>query len=82
MSPMQTSRFVVACLKLLSCVNAIVLKIWASDWSAGEIVGLPNTFGEYDEMPEYTGQMLQVVVDIDSFTYTQTHALFFQGLIT
>jgi len=23
-------------------------------------IGLPNTFGEYDETPEYTGQMLQV----------------------
>ena len=25
------------------------------------LLGLPNTFGEYDETPGYTGQMLQVL---------------------
>jgi len=27
------------------------------------LLGLPNTFGEYDETPEYTGKMLQVLFD-------------------
>jgi len=32
------------------------------------VLGLPNTFGEYDETPEYTGQMLQVYISSDTLT--------------
>jgi len=40
------------------------------------MLGLPNTFGEYDESPEYTGQMLQVLIN----TTTNTHAHDFRFL--
>jgi len=35
------------------------------------LLGLPNTFGEYDETPEYTGQMLQVLIDSNSDNIVQ-----------